>query len=68
MVNLLLNVIKFQRTGNWDGFLQVLKKFISFCFVLNRRNYARNLSSIYEYLTDIAFTASLSGLPFSIIP
>ena len=43
MVNLLLNVIKFQRTGNWNGFLQAIRSFFPFCFAMNRHNYARNL-------------------------
>ena len=43
MVNLLLNVFKFQRAGNWNGFLQAIRNFLSFCFAMNRHNYARNL-------------------------
>ena len=41
MVKLLLIVIKFQRIGNWDGFLLAFSpKFIPFCFALNKHNYA----------------------------
>ena len=43
MVNLLLNVFRFQRAGNWNGFLQAIRNFLSFCFAMNRQNYARNL-------------------------
>ena len=81
-VNILLNFIRFQRTGNWEGFLHALKKFILFCFALNQNNYARNLPyhyismlnlheshpSIYEYLKIVGLTASFSVLPFSETP
>ena len=30
MINLLLNVIKFHRTGNWNGFLQAIRNFLPF--------------------------------------
>ena len=82
MVYLLVNIIKFQRTGNWNGFLQAILNFLPFCFAMDRHNYARNLSyyvismlnlqdshpNIYQYLKNGAFTASFSGLPFSKIP
>ena len=82
MVNLLLNVIKFQRTGNWNGFLQDIRNFLPFCFAMNRHIYARNLSyyfisrlnlqdshrNIYHYLKNGGFTDPISGLPFSKIP
>ena len=82
MVKLLLNVIKFQRTGNWNGFLQAIRNFLPFRFAINWHNYARNLSyysismlnlqdshpNIYQYLKNGGFTASISGLPFSKIP
>ena len=82
MVNLLLNVIKFQRTGNWNGFLQVIRNFLPFCFAMNWHNYARNLPyyfismlnlqdphpNIYQYLENGGFIASISDLPFSKIP
>ena len=44
MVNLLLNIIHFQRVGNWEGYLQALHEFLPWCFALNRQNYARDLS------------------------
>ena len=79
IVDLLLNVIKFQLTGNWNGFLQTIRSFLTFCFVMNWYNYARNLSycficvlnlqdshpNIYQYLRNGEFTASISGLPYS---
>ena len=82
MVNLLLNMICFQRTGNWRGFLQTIGEFIPFCFSLNRHNYARNLPYYYmqmlnlheshpvlsRYLQEEGFTSSISGLPHSKIP
>ena len=82
MVNLLLNVIRFQRTGNWNGFLQAIRNFLPFCFAMNRHNYVRNLPyyfismlslqdshpSIYQYLKNGRFTASISGLWSSKIP
>ena len=82
MVNLLLNVIKFQQTGIWNGFPQVNPHFLPFCFAMNRHNYIRNLSyyfisklklqdshpNFYQYLKNGGFAASISGLPFSKIP
>ena len=51
MANLLLNIIHFQQTGNWTGylhaireFLPTIREFLPWCFVLNRQNYARDLS------------------------
>ena len=44
MVNLLMNMIHFIRTGNWNGYMETLFEFLSYCFALNRHNYARNLS------------------------
>ena len=81
MVKLPLNVMKFQRTGNWNGFLQAIQFFLGFCFAMNRHNYARRLSYFismlnlqdshpnnYQYLKNGGFTASTSGLLFSKIP
>ena len=82
MVNPLLNVIKFQRTGNWNGFLQAIRNFLPCYFAMNRHSYARSLSyyfismlnfqgshpNIYQYLRNGGFTASISDLPFSKIP
>ena len=82
MVDLLLNIIHFQRTGNWEGYLQALDEFIPWCFALNRHNYARNLSyhyldmknleeripAAYDVLKDGGFTGSLSGLKHTQIP
>lgn len=75
MADLLLNLIHFQRTGNWEGFLQAVDEFLPWCFALNRQNYARNMSyfyvdmqdlkrrnpSAYRYLKDGGFSGSLSG-------
>ena len=57
MVNLLLNVINFQGTGNWNGFLQAIRNFLSFCFALNRHNYSRNLS--YYFISMLNLQDSL---------
>ena len=46
MVNLLLNMIHFQRTNNWEGYIDAIRKFLH-CFSCNRHNYARNL---YYYI------------------
>ena len=46
MVNLLLNMIQFQRTSNWEGYIEAIRKFLPYRFSCNRHNYARNLSSI----------------------
>ena len=44
MVDILINLIHFQRTGNWSGFLELIYMFIPYSFSLNRQNYARDLS------------------------
>ena len=41
-------IVHFQRIGNWDGYPQAIRKFLPWCFALNRHNYARNLS--YHYI------------------
>ena len=82
MVNLLLNIIHFQRTGNWDGYLETIYQFLPYCFSLNRNKYARNLSYFYldmidlekrnpdahAYLKNGGFTGSSTGLTHSNIP
>ena len=82
MVDLLFNIMYFQRSGNWSGYLQAIAEFLPFCFSLNRQNYARNLSYHYvhmlnlptshstlnRHLEDGGFTASISGFPHSQIP
>ena len=75
MIDLLLNLIFFQRTGNWKDYLEAIHTFLPWCFALNRHNYARNLSYFYvdmlnieknipqahQYLTTGGFTGSLLG-------
>ena len=82
MVDLLFNIIYFQRSGNWSGYLQAIAEFLPFSFSLNRQNYARNLSYHYvhmlnlptshptldRHLVDGGFTASISGFLHSQIP
>ena len=79
MVTLLLNTIYAQRTGNWKEFVQFIREFLSYCFSLNRQNYARNLSYYYIHMANLenshpdmfyhmlnqGFTVSLSGQPFT---
>ena len=82
MVDMLLNVIHFQRVGNWNGYLQAIKKFLPYCFACNRHNYARNLRFYYmhmlnlrndnpllqQYLEREGFTGSVTGKPHSRLP
>ena len=82
LVTMLLNFIHFGRTGNWEGYLEVIFAFLPFCFRLNRRTYARNLSYYYaqmitlpfanaqahEYLKNGGFSGSLTGTPHTKIP
>ena len=35
-VNNLLNIIRFQRIDNWQGYLQTIHEFLPWCFALNR--------------------------------
>ena len=73
MINLLLNVIKFQQTGNWKGFPQAIQNFLLFCFAMNRHNYAHKVSYYFISMLNLQyshpniyqFTASVSDLPFS---
>ena len=53
MVNLLLNIVHFQRTANWDGFMESIYKFLPYCFTMNRKNYSRNLSYYYLDMIDL---------------
>ena len=62
--------------------MEVLFKFLPYCFCLNRHNYARNLSyyyvhmrplkeenaAAYKYLEEGGFSGSLTGRPHSKIP
>ena len=82
MIDILLNIIHFQRVGNWERYLQAIKEFLPLCFVLNCYNYACNLSyhyidmhnlkkknpEAYSYLECGGFTASLPGNVHSQIP
>ena len=56
LVNMLLNLIHFVRTGNWEGYLEVIFEFLPFCFRLNRHNYARNLRYYYAQMIALPFT------------
>ena len=47
MIDLLLDLIFFQHTGNWKGCFQAIHAFLWWCFALNQHNYARNLSYFY---------------------
>ena len=38
MVDLLFNIIYFQRSGNWRFYLQAIAEFLPICFSLNRHN------------------------------
>ena len=82
MVDLLLNIIHFQRTGNWDGFLVAIFKCLPHVFSLNRKHYCRNLTyyyldmidlrqrniEAYKYLENGGFTGSLTGAIHTNIP
>ncbi len=82
MIDLMLNTIHFQRTGNWEGYLQAINEFLPWCFSLNRQNYARNLSyyhadmralkkrnsTAYSDLEEGGFSGSLSGTTHSQLP
>ena len=60
MVDLLMNMIHFTRTGNWDGYMETLFEFLPYCFALNRHNYARNLSFFHIDMTDLEKSTSRS--------
>ena len=82
MVNLLLCIIHFQRSGDWNGYLECLHEFLVCCFALNRQNYSRNLSyflvkmmnqkhdvpDAHKYFEEGGFSGSLTGIPHSRIP
>ena len=53
MFTLLLNALYAPCTGNWKGFLQRIREFLSYCFTLNRQNYARNLSYYYIHMGNL---------------
>ena len=60
MVDLLMNMIHFIKTGNWDGYMEALFEFLPNCFALKRHNYARNLSFFYIDMTDLKISTSRS--------
>ena len=76
VIDILLNMIHFERIANWEDHLQLIQNFLPWCFVLNKHKYARNLSyhyvgmcnlneknpRAYEYLKEGGSTASLSGM------
>ena len=82
MVNLLLNMIHLQRTNNWEGYIEAIRKFLPYCFSCNHHNYTRNISYYYIQMKNLAsshssaqiflkeegFTVSLTGKPHSKIP
>ena len=78
MIDLLLNLLFFQRTDTWKGYLEAIHTFLPWCFALNRHNYARNLSCFYIDMLNIEKNApqahvgglagSLSEQKFTIIP
>ena len=41
MIDLLLNFIYFVQNRNWHGYLEAIYMFLSYCFFLNRQNYAK---------------------------
>ena len=75
-------MIHFQRTNNWKGYIEAIRKFLSYCFSCNRHNYARNLSyyyiqikilasshpSVQIFLKEEEFTGLLTGKPHFKIP
>ena len=75
MFDFLLNMIHFQRTGNFEGFLETVHQFLPWCFGLNCHNYDRNMSyyyvdmrdlkngnpDAYQFLCDGGFTGFITG-------
>ena len=53
MVNMMLNLIHFQRIGNWEGYLEAIREFLPYCFSLNWHNYVRNLSYYYVHMLSL---------------
>ncbi len=53
MVNIILNIIHFQRIGNWEGFLESIDTVLPWCFGLNRNTYATNTSYFYMVMRDL---------------
>ena len=82
MIDLLFYLTFFQRTGNWKGYLEAIHTFLSWCFALNRHNYARYLSYFYvdtlnieknapqahQNVTTAGFAGSPSRQKFTMIP
>ena len=53
IINLLLNIIKFQQTSNWNSFFQGICNFLLFCFAMNQQNYAYNLSYYFTSILNL---------------
>ena len=50
MINMLLNMVHFQRSDNWKDFLEIFHEFLQYCFYQNHHNYARNMSYLYCHM------------------
>ena len=76
---MLINTINLQRVRDWKGFLEVIRRFLPYCFNHNRHNHARNLSYFYCHMRKLEkdneetyifmlkgdFMGSLTGKPDS---
>lgn len=79
MVDILLQFIKAERSGNWDLYLSALAEMTPHCFAMDRPNYAQWLPvyivdmnmlesrhrKVHEEFLAENFSVSRSGLPFS---
>ena len=75
MFDFLANMIHYQRTGNFEGFLGTVHKFLPWYFELNCHNYERNMRyyyvdmkdlknrnpEAYQFICDGGFTGSITG-------
>ena len=47
IINMMLNLIHFQRIGNWDGYLEVIREFFHIALVLT----GTTMDEIYRIIT-----------------
>jgi hypothetical protein len=53
LVDIMLNLLRASREGNWSLHISAIKDMIPWCFAYDKQNYARYLSSYYAEMTNL---------------
>ena len=54
IVDIMLNILRASREGNWDLHLSAIHDMIPWCFAYDKHNYARYLSTYYNDMTTLS--------------